>query len=225
MTKRFLSPIKLANIASDPTGAAGALYYNSGSNVLKYYNGSAWVALSSSSTAALFWVYLATGGETVLSGLDTLSQTLAYTAGAEQVFLNGILLIRGQDYTATNGTSITLSSALISGDYVEIVAMVSIALAAAGYAPIASPAFTGTVTLPLTTAGYITTTSGGVISSIATIPNSGLTYSSITINGTSVSLGGSITVSGGGGSSFGNLDGGIAASTYGGVTSIDAGTA
>ena len=115
MTKRFLSPIKLANIASDPTGSTGALYYNSGSNVLKYYNGSAWVALSSSSTAALFWVYLATGGETVLSGLDTLSQTLAYTAGAEQVFLNGILLIRGQDYTATNGTSITLSSALSNG--------------------------------------------------------------------------------------------------------------
>jgi hypothetical protein len=37
-------------------------------------------------------------------------------------------------------------------------------------APKASPTFTGTVTLPLTTAGYVTTTSGGVISSVSGIP-------------------------------------------------------
>lgn len=37
-------------------------------------------------------------------------------------------------------------------------------------APKASPIFTGTVTLPLTTAGYVTTTSGGVIGSTASIP-------------------------------------------------------
>lgn len=57
-----------------------------------------------------------------------------------------------------------------------------------------SPTFTGTVTLPLTTAGYVTTTSGGLISSVATIPNAGLTNSSITVNGSSISLGGSATV-------------------------------
>jgi hypothetical protein len=183
MTKRFLSPISLANIASDPTGVKGSIYYNSGSNVIKYYNGTAWVTLSASSNAALFWVYLATGGETTLSGLDTLSQTLAYTAGAEQVFLNGVLLVRGQDYTATNGTSITLSLALNSGDYVEVVAMVAIALAAAGYAPIASPTFTGTVTLPLTTAGYVKATSGGVISSSSSVPFSDLTSLPSTLAG------------------------------------------
>lgn len=37
-------------------------------------------------------------------------------------------------------------------------------------APLASPTFTGTVTLPLTTAGYVTTTSGGAISSVSQIP-------------------------------------------------------
>jgi hypothetical protein len=61
-------------------------------------------------------------------------------------------------------------------------------------APIASPTFTGTVTLPLTTSGYVTTTGSGVISSVATIPNAGLTNSAITINGTSVSLGGTRTL-------------------------------
>jgi hypothetical protein len=37
-------------------------------------------------------------------------------------------------------------------------------------APLASPTFTGTVTAPLTTAGVVTTTSGGVLSSVATVP-------------------------------------------------------
>jgi len=67
----------------------------------------------------------------------------------------------------------------------------------AAKAPLASPTFTGTITTPLTTAGYVTTNSSGVISSVATIPNSGLTNSSITINGTPVSLGGSTTISAG----------------------------
>lgn len=64
----------------------------------------------------------------------------------------------------------------------------------AAKAPSASPTFTGTITTPLTTAGYVTTNSSGVISSVATIPNSGLTNSSITINGTDVSLGGSTSI-------------------------------
>ena len=46
----------------------------------------------------------------------------------------------------------------------------------------------------LTVAGYVTNTSGGVLGTVATIPNAGLTNSAITINGSSVSLGGSITV-------------------------------
>jgi hypothetical protein len=64
----------------------------------------------------------------------------------------------------------------------------------AAKAPTASPTFTGTITTPLTTAGYVTTTSGGVIGSVATIPNSGLTNSSVTVNGSAIALGGSATV-------------------------------
>jgi hypothetical protein len=68
-------------------------------------------------------------------------------------------------------------------------------------APIASPTFTGTLTAPvivdsgLTVAGYVTNTSGGQLGTVATIPNAGLANSSVTVNGSSVSLGGSITVS------------------------------
>lgn len=51
----------------------------------------------------------------------------------------------------------------------------------------------------LTTSGYLVNDATGVVTSVSTIPNSGLTNSQITINGTAVSLGGSITVSGGSG--------------------------
>lgn len=57
-----------------------------------------------------------------------------------------------------------------------------------------SPTFTGTITTPLTTAGYVTTTAGGVLGSVATIPNAGLTNSSVTVNGTAIALGASGTV-------------------------------
>ena len=62
------------------------------------------------------WRKAASGGETTLSGTDDFSTTLAYTVGAESVYVNGVLLERGVDYTATNGTSVSLTSALVAGD-------------------------------------------------------------------------------------------------------------
>jgi len=67
--------------------------------------------------------FVAAGGETGVSGADANSVTLAYTAGYEQVFLNGVLLVRGTDYTASNGTSIGSLSALAASDVVEILAI------------------------------------------------------------------------------------------------------
>jgi DNA-binding IscR family transcriptional regulator len=45
----------------------------------------------------------------------------------------------------------------------------------AAKAPTASPTFTGTVTTPLTTAGFVKTSSGGVLSSVAAIAESDVT--------------------------------------------------
>lgn len=64
--------------------------------------------------------YVAVGAETSVSGVDANGSVLAYVAGKEQVYINGVLQVRGQDYTATNGTSITGLSALIADDVVEI---------------------------------------------------------------------------------------------------------
>jgi hypothetical protein len=99
----------------------GALYWNSVSNQMYAWTGSAWGEISS--TAAIFrYKFTATGGETSESGLDDNGVTLAYIVGKEQVYLNGILLVRGTDYTATNGTSIdSLSPALAASDILEII--------------------------------------------------------------------------------------------------------
>jgi len=65
--------------------------------------------------------YNATGGET--------SVTAAYTVNFDIVYLNGVKLVRGVDYVATNGTSITsLSPALTSGDVVEVMSFTSSAV-------------------------------------------------------------------------------------------------
>jgi hypothetical protein len=66
--------------------------------------------------------YTATTGQTTFSGTDNNSLTLSYTVGAEQVYLNGVLLVRTSDYTATNGTSVVLPSGAIAGDTLVVAA-------------------------------------------------------------------------------------------------------
>ena len=68
------------------------------------------------------WSKLPTTGTTVLSGLDDNSVALVYDAGYEAVYRNGVLLSRGNDYTATNGTTVTLIDATLATDIIEIFA-------------------------------------------------------------------------------------------------------
>jgi hypothetical protein len=67
------------------------------------------------------WRKTAAGGETSFTGLDDLGATLSYNAGTEQVYLNGVLLVRTEDYTATNGTSVTALNALAASDVIEVI--------------------------------------------------------------------------------------------------------
>jgi hypothetical protein len=99
----------------------GALYWNSVSAAMFAWTGSAWGSISS--TADIFrYRYTAAGGETSESGPDDNGVTLSYLVGKEQVYLNGVLLVRAQDYVATNGTSIaSLSPALSAGDVLEVI--------------------------------------------------------------------------------------------------------
>jgi hypothetical protein len=108
----------------------GALYWNSVSATMFAWTGSAWGSISS--TAAIYrYRFTAAGGETSESGVDDNGLTLSYIAGKEQVYLNGVLLARTSDYTASNGTSITSLAALTAGDILEIITFTAFDLATA----------------------------------------------------------------------------------------------
>jgi hypothetical protein len=108
----------------------GAIYWNSVSNAMFAWTGTEWGSISS--TADIFrYHFIATGGETELSGLDEYGNTLSYLPGKEQVYLNGVLLVRTTDYTATSGTSITSLAALALNDVVDIITFTAFDLATA----------------------------------------------------------------------------------------------
>jgi len=66
--------------------------------------------------------FTASANQTTFSGADDNNDTLYYTAGAVQIFLNGILLDSGVDYTATSNTSIVLAETVDANDYLQVFA-------------------------------------------------------------------------------------------------------
>ena len=107
---------------------------------VKVYDGTNWVTVAgdgqqgpaATSSSISTWVKTASGGETSVSGTgDTGYGTLAYTVGQELVYLNGVLLVRTTDYTASNGTSIASLAALTAGDILEIITFTAFDLATA----------------------------------------------------------------------------------------------
>jgi hypothetical protein len=111
---------KSSDPALDNDGNAlllGALYFNTTDGVMKVYTASGWIAASSASVATLAtFEFVATAGQTVFTGNDANGSSLSYVAPAIIVTLNGVRLRPGDDYTATNGTSITLVSAAALND-------------------------------------------------------------------------------------------------------------
>ena len=103
---------------------ASAQILNSG-KAMYAWNGTNWIPINAQNQVvnSTRWQKIATGGETTLSGLDNNSNSLIYSPGFEQVFLNGILLVRGTDYTASNGTSITGLAPISAGANIEIIAL------------------------------------------------------------------------------------------------------
>jgi|TARA_R110000764_G_scaffold224812_1_gene314104 hypothetical protein len=61
-----------------------------------------------------------TSTKTLIEGTDDNSAVLSYTAGTEDVFLNGVKLVRTDDYAQTNSTAITLTANTVSGDVLEV---------------------------------------------------------------------------------------------------------
>jgi len=90
----------------------GALYFNSTDNNLYVYTGTTWV--TNTNYGVTFTNYTATGGQT--------SFAANYSVGYVNVYLNGVKLLLGTDFTATNGTTVVLTTGATAGDIVDIVA-------------------------------------------------------------------------------------------------------
>ena len=125
---RYLGP-KAADPTLDNDGnalVAGALYFNSSANEMRVYDGANWIAASSAGGASLLnYNYTATSGQTTFSGADDNAASLSYTQQNLIVTLNGIVLEDGADYTASNGTSIVLTTGAAAGDELNVVAFKS----------------------------------------------------------------------------------------------------
>lgn len=106
----------------------GAIYWNSVTNAMYAWTGSEWGSISSTADIYRFR-FTASGGETSITGTDDNGLTLAYIPGKEQVYLNGVLLARTSDYTASNGSSITSLAALAASDIVEVITFTAFELA------------------------------------------------------------------------------------------------
>jgi hypothetical protein len=75
------------------------------------------------------WVATPAAGTTAFSGNDIYGIPLIYTPGFEMFYLNGVLLLRGVDYFATDGLSITLGEPTITNDVVEVICPLQITTA------------------------------------------------------------------------------------------------
>ena len=99
---------------------------------VKRYNGSTWdtyAGATNLSATQSQWKKTAVGGETTLTGSDDSLITLAYTVGQEAVYVNGVLMVRGADYTATDGSSVVLTSPLVANNVVQVISAVAYAVA------------------------------------------------------------------------------------------------
>lgn len=106
-------------------GTNGQLLSTNGSGTLSFTD--------APSTGVTTFTYSVTGNQTVFSGSDDNGASLSYTLGLEQVYLNGIKLVVGDDYARTSTSSITLQANAVSGDVLEVVAQTSISNLVQGF--------------------------------------------------------------------------------------------
>ena len=100
----------------------GALYFDTSSELMYVYTGSSWVAAGSAvNGTSSRQTYTATASQTTFA--------ITYDLGFVDVYLNGVKLLAGTDFTATNGTSVVLTTGATAGDIVDIVAYGSFELA------------------------------------------------------------------------------------------------
>lgn len=108
----------------------GDIFFDTVESKMKVWNGVAWQPSASSVNGTLNrQVYTATGGQTDFNA--------TYDVGFVDVWLNGVKLVSGDDFTASNGTTIVLTSGATAGDVVDILSF--------GTFSLLNPVFSGQV--------------------------------------------------------------------------------
>ena len=183
--QNFADVYRISSSAPTSSLNVGDLYFDTSANELKVYKSSGWAAAGSTvNGTSQRYTYNITGTPTTVSGADANGNTLAYDAGYADVYLNGIRL-SGADITITSGTSVVFASALAAGDVVDVVAYGTFNVASVNATNIDA----GTLNIARIADGSLT--NAKLAGSIA---NNKLANSAITINGSSVNLGGSVTI-------------------------------
>jgi hypothetical protein len=95
-----LQNFKIQHLATDPSGVEGQIYYNTASNVIKYYDGSAWISLSS-----------ATGDITEVIGGNNIDVS-GGTSGAATVNLDSATISAISANTAKTGITTAQANAI-----------------------------------------------------------------------------------------------------------------
>jgi hypothetical protein len=113
--------------STNPTLAAGELGFETDTGKFKIGTGAAtWTSLTyagGGQNTLTTYQYTATSGQTTFSGVDSNGNTLSYTVGNIQVYLNGVLLVNTAEYTATSGTSIVLGTGAVTGDSLTVTSL------------------------------------------------------------------------------------------------------
>ena len=108
----------------------GALYFDTTNSVnsMRVYDlgNTKWVKATSSGTVSISeFKFTATAGQTTFTGSADSGGTLAYSTSNLIVTLNGVVMENGADYTASNGTSVVLSSGAALNDELNVIAFKS----------------------------------------------------------------------------------------------------
>ena len=189
---------RVASSAPASSTDVGDLYFDTTANELKVYKSSGWAAAGSTvNGTARRYTYNITGTPTTVSGADAKGETLAYDAGFVDVFLNGVRQSNTSgsytgDVTVSSGTSVVFASALAAGDVVDVVAYGTFSAANIEASDITS----GTINLDRIPSITNAKLAGSIANDklAGSIANDKLANNSITINGSAVALGGSVTV-------------------------------
>jgi len=108
----------------------GALYFDTTNSVnsMRVYDlgNTKWVKATSSGTVSISeFKFTATANQTTFTGSADSGGTLSYSTSNLIVTLNGVVMENGADYTASNGTSIVLTTGAAVNDELNVIAFKS----------------------------------------------------------------------------------------------------